>query len=61
MPSLADRLKEHSACDEARRFGTDLKEYCARRERISRMNLALVDPFILAQDFPDTLAGNLSK
>lgn len=24
------------------------------------MNLALIDPFVLAQDYPDTLTGTLS-
>lgn len=27
---------------------------------LSAMNLSLIDPFVLAQDYPDTLAGTLS-
>ena len=31
------------------------------RIRAKGMNLSLVDPFVLAQDYPESLTGKLSK
>ena len=61
MASLADELKEHLAQEAAAQLGRDLEELRAEAKKSNIMNLALLDPFILAQDYPDSLVGNLSE
>ena len=60
--SDADRLREidrqRALKDLAEHFGTDestISRLCGK------MNLALIDPFQLAQDYPDCLTNELSK